>query len=118
VVQDSAALGDGGRLVNFLAEDPRRRDTVVVVPKGGKKAVSDYVVTSRSGGVARLDLWPRTGRTHQLRVQCAHVNAPILGDRLYGDSASAARLLLHAASLELPPLGGFPTRQFHAPTPF
>lgn len=118
LVQDSAALGGGGRLVNFLAEDPRKRDAVVVVAKGGKKAVTDYEVRSRAGGFARLDLWPRTGRTHQLRVQCAHVNAPILGDRLYGDATSAPRLMLHAASLDLPPIGHHPARQYQAPTPF
>ncbi len=118
VVPESAALGDGGRLVHFLAEDPQRRDLVVVVLKGGRKAVTDYVVSSRANGFARLELWPRTGRTHQLRVQCAHMNVPILGDRLYGEGASAARLLLHAASLDLPPLGHHAARQFHAPTPF
>lgn len=48
---------------------------------------------------SRLHLTPTTGRTHQLRVHLAHIGHPILGDALYGDKASAPRLLLHAKRL-------------------
>ena len=47
----------------------------------------------------RLELEPVTGRSHQLRVHLAAIGHPILGDALYGDAASAPRLLLHACSL-------------------
>ena len=49
----------------------------------------------------RLALWPKTGRTHQLRVHCAHsegLHAPIVGDPLYGNEP-AQRLMLHAESI-------------------
>ena len=44
--------------------------------------------------------FPKTGRTHQLRVQLAHKGFPILGDPVYGDKKSAKRLMLHAEALE------------------
>jgi tRNA pseudouridine32 synthase/23S rRNA pseudouridine746 synthase len=50
---------------------------------------------------SRIELEPVTGRTHQLRVHMAAIGHPILGDALYGDVASAPRLLLHATTLDL-----------------
>jgi len=47
-----------------------------------------------------VELKPTTGRTHQLRVHLAHLNAPILGDRVYGKS-SDCRMMLHAQKLEI-----------------
>ena len=66
----------------------------------GREAITHYEVlhTDSQTGVIRLALYPQTGRTHQLRVHCAHpkgLNAPILGDSLYGDKR-ASRLMLHA----------------------
>ena len=59
-----------------------------------------------------LELHPRTGITHQLRVQCQHEEVPILGDRIYGDfsrnkfirilGGSPKRLYLHACELTIP----------------
>ena len=56
----------------------------------------------RTQGKTLLSLTPETGRTHQLRVHCAHVqglNSPIVGDDLYGKNAT--RLHLHAQWLQL-----------------
>ncbi len=68
----------------------------------GKEATTDYEpICQRPDGRTLLRLTPHTGRTHQLRVHCAHADglaAPIVGDRLYGHP-SAQRLCLHAASL-------------------
>ena len=68
----------------------------------GKEATTDYEpIAQRPDGRTLLRLTPHTGRTHQLRVHCAHADglaAPIVGDRLYGHP-SAQRLCLHAASL-------------------
>lgn len=67
---------------------------------------------------SRVELEPVTGRTHQLRVHMATIGHPILGDALYGDAASAPRLLLHAATLDLlHPLTGAPLH-FVSPAPF
>ena len=69
---------------------------------GGERAHTRYDVERRGANGVLVRLRPTTGRTHQLRVHMAHVGAPILGDRLYGDAASAPRLLLHAHRLRVP----------------
>ena len=55
----------------------------------GKEAITEYEVLERIDDThLRLALYPKTGRTHQLRVHCAHqegLNAPIIGDPLYGN---------------------------------
>ncbi|MCR4921361.1 MAG: RNA pseudouridine synthase, partial [Bacteroidaceae bacterium] len=59
-----------------------------------------YRVIGEQEGHALVELHPLTGRTHQLRVHCAHARGlgnPIVGDRLYGRPAQ--RLMLHAARL-------------------
>ena len=100
-----------------LANDPRRRDRMVAVERGGKPARTRYRVASSGSHSAMVDLWPATGRTHQLRVHCAALGAPILGDRLYGSAETAPRLMLHAHSLEVPAISGTGTRTFVAPLP-
>ena len=54
----------------------------------GKPSVTEYAVLQRQGDFAKLALRPVTGRTHQLRVHCAHMGWPILGDPQYGSEAS------------------------------
>ena len=55
----------------------------------GKPSVTEYRVTEEFDGYSKLSLRPITGRTHQLRVHCAHIGHPILGDPQYGNEASA-----------------------------
>lgn len=68
----------------------------------GKEAITEYEVLEPVDDFhLRIALYPKTGRTHQLRVHCAHqegLNAPILGDPLYGNE-KAARLHLHAEEI-------------------
>ena len=81
-----------------LRPDVLNRPYQIVDHEHGKTAITKYQYL----GHRRIALWPQTGRTHQLRVHCAHaqgLNAPILGDELYG-SRSADRLYLHAASIQ------------------
>lgn len=76
----------------------------------GKKAVTLYSVVESAGKAASwLALWPLTGRTHQLRVHCAAIGHPVVGDGKYGGEAAflpadgvAAKLHLHARELRLP----------------
>ena len=78
--------------------DPINRPRQVVDYERGKEAVTDYEVI----GDRRVRLSPHTGRTHQLRMHCAHpdgLGCPIRGDELYGHPAD--RLYLHAERLEL-----------------
>ena len=76
-----------------------------VPPEHGKPAITSYKVLARTASGLRVALYPHTGRTHQLRVHCAHalgLDRPILGDTLYATEqalAKADRLQLHAEYL-------------------
>ena len=61
----------------------------------GKPSVTEYRVLERKGMLCKLELTPITGRTHQLRLHCAHMGCPILGDPQYGsvDSQEFSRKL-------------------------
>ena len=56
----------------------------------GKPSVTEFRVLERRGEVCKLALTPVTGRTHQLRLHCAHMGFPILGDPQYGSVESQA----------------------------
>jgi 23S rRNA pseudouridine1911/1915/1917 synthase len=117
VVAARGALAATGVIDLRLAPNPTRRDKMVVVARGGQHAVTRYALLGRNALGLVVQLWPETGRMHQLRVHLAHLGAPILGDRLYGDPASAPRLMLHAYQLTLPALLSAPSRLFTAPLP-
>lgn len=103
-----------------LRPDPLDRPRQVVDHEQGKEAVTDYRVLDRVGqGRVRLALTPHTGRTHQLRMHCAHqegLGCPIVGDRLYGKPAE--RLLLHAAKLSFTHPSSGERLNFVSPAPF
>jgi tRNA pseudouridine32 synthase/23S rRNA pseudouridine746 synthase len=84
----------------------------------GKPSLTRYRVLSQTADYCRVELEPVTGRTHQLRVHMAALGHPILGDALYGDAASAARLLLHASVLNLAHPLSAAALQFSSPPPF
>ena len=68
----------------------------------GKPSVTEYTVLDRQPNLCKLALRPVTGRTHQLRVHCAYMGYPILGDPQYGSEASqlfSAGLGLHTQLL-------------------
>ena len=105
-----------------LMPDYLDRPRQIVNHEQGKEAITEYKILGNAGNDAfgnkenegnnqhlRLALYPQTGRTHQLRVHCAHregLNAPILGDPLYG-CEKAPRLYLHAESIRFThPLSG------------
>ena len=105
-----------------LMPDYLDRPRQIVNHEQGKEAITEYKVLGNAENNAlgnkesegnnqhlRLALYPQTGRTHQLRVHCAHregLNAPILGDPLYG-CEKASRLYLHAESIRFThPLSG------------
>lgn len=71
-------------------------------PKG-EPAVTRWRVLGRTPGLAWLELSPRTGRTHQLRVHCANAGWPILGDPLYGKTGPGLHLLARAITIPLEP---------------
>lgn len=85
-------------------------EAVAPDPDAGQKAATAFRVIDRAGSrAAFVALWPKTGRTHQLRVHCAAIGHPILGDGKYGGPTAfpggdgiARRLHLHARRLVLP----------------
>lgn len=94
-----------------LRPDKMNRPMQIVDRERGKEAVTDYEIIGSDGSYTRVVLYPRTGRTHQLRVHCAHAEGfgtPIVGDTLYGsgrrDDATGipTRLYLHAEAIILP----------------
>lgn len=83
-------------LVLDFDDKPRQ----MVCYKTGKPSLTTWQVLERKNNTTRLQLYPKTGRTHQLRVHCAHhlgLNTPIVGDTHYGEKAD--RLHLHAEYL-------------------
>jgi len=106
-----------GTIITRMNTDPQRSDRMVVVFKGGQLAATHYTRIEDASGRAWVRLQPDTGRTHQLRVHMAYLGAPILGDLLYGDPGSAARLMLHARRITLPVEIFGPDMTFTAPLP-
>ena len=82
----------------------------------GREAVTDYKVLERKNGFTYIELYPRTGRTNQLRVHLSWLGYPVLGDWLYR-GATAERLMLHARRIEFKhPFTG-KALKFEAPVP-
>lgn len=67
-----------------LLKLPRRGGFSIVVDPAGKPATSRYRVLGEGDGLAWLELEPLTGRTHQLRIHCAAIGCPIVGEPFYG----------------------------------
>lgn len=82
-----------------IGRNPSAPSTFRIDPNG-KSAQTTYHVLVENDAQSLVELKPTTGRTHQLRVHLAHLNAPILGDRVYGKSSNC-RMMLHAQKLEI-----------------
>jgi len=85
-----------------IARNPKKPQTFIV-SSSGKSAQSQYKVLKtfriKNNSYSLLELKPKTGRTHQLRVHLAYIGHPVVGDPVYGQPRK--RLLLHATKLEL-----------------
>lgn len=119
---DGTVEHEEGEIRLPLRVDLDDRPRQIYDPAHGKEAVTQYTVLERrqtqQGVFTKVEFRPATGRTHQLRVHAAHergLNAPIVGDRLYGKGHG--RLLLHAQWLRFPhPLSGVEV-DFHCAPP-
>jgi len=101
-----------------LYADPMNRPRQVVDYRLGKAAVTDYEIIEGTDD-RRVALMPHTGRTHQLRIHCAHedgLGCPIEGDELYG--LKGDRLYLHAEQLWLTHPSTGERMHFAAEAPF
>jgi 23S rRNA pseudouridine1911/1915/1917 synthase len=91
-----------GRIDAPIGRHPHHRQRMAVLPVGGREAVTDYEVVAVYPGATLVAAYPRTGRTHQIRVHFASVGHPIVGDLVYGrrrDRFGLERHFLHAQRL-------------------
>ena len=105
------ALVDGkpptpsGRVEAHIGRDPSHRKRMAIVPESrGREAVSEYKTLESFKLHTLLEFHPLTGRTHQIRLHCAFLGCPIVGDKIYGrkkPSISMARHFLHAWRLKI-----------------
>ena len=97
---DGVVAGEEGKIKLRMRPDPYDPPRQIVDAMHGKQAVTRWKVVERLENQTRVELYPDTGRTHQLRVHCAcpeGLNAPIHNDRLYGaENTPDGRLCLYA----------------------
>jgi 23S rRNA pseudouridine1911/1915/1917 synthase len=105
------ALVDGkpptpsGRVEAAIGRDPSQRKKMAIVPaKKGREAISEYKTIESFHKHTLLEFHPLTGRTHQIRLHCAFLKCPIVGDEVYGHKKSSIELdrhFLHAYRLRI-----------------
>ncbi len=85
-----------------IGRHPIERKKMAVLKTGGRTAETSFKLLRVLGGFTYLEAYPKTGRTHQIRVHLAHGGNPIVGDETYGKKAKALtpRPLLHAYRIE------------------
>ena len=80
----SAPPGASGRIDTFYGRDPRERKKFSSRVRSGKRAITNWRLTEKFPGAARMEARLETGRTHQVRVHLAALGCPLLGDKVYG----------------------------------
>jgi tRNA pseudouridine32 synthase/23S rRNA pseudouridine746 synthase len=86
--------------------------------ENGQTAISELRVLAQAGDFSWVELKPKTGRTHQLRVHCAEIGCPIVGDPFYGVTEDdGIPLMLHARGLRIPYIQNDPAIIVEAPLP-
>lgn len=105
-------------------ELPIRRSTkapnIMAIHPGGKPAVSEYKVVKEYSQYSLVEINLHTGRTHQIRVQFAHLGHSVVGDGQYGNRPlpeGLSRQFLHAQKLSIKLPGDTQTASFEAPMP-
>jgi 23S rRNA pseudouridine1911/1915/1917 synthase len=121
------ALVDGkpptpsGRIEAHIGRDPSHRKRMAIVPESrGREAISEYKTLESFRDHTLLEFHPLTGRTHQIRLHCAFLGCPIVGDGVYGrkkPSIENSRHFLHAYRLKIILPGETVPRIFEAPLP-
>ncbi len=103
-----------------LNVDWPNRPRQMVDPENGRVALTEWRVMKSGDSETRLRLFPKTGRSHQLRVHCLAIGHPILGDPLYaeGQAREFSRLMLHSQELRFRHPDGGKGMTFKAKPPF
>jgi len=95
--------GEQGRIDLRFRLDPDNRPYQVYDEISGKRGVTLWKVIGREALFTRVEFFPQTGRTHQLRLHASHekgLGRPILGDALYGTGRDGDKMMLHATGLQ------------------
>ena len=99
-----------------LLKQTRRIGWRMAIDPAGQPAVTEYRVLGSAEGRAWLELRPKTGRTHQIRVHCASLGCPVVGDPTYG-GPSGTSLHLHSRAISIPLYPTRPSIDVAAPVP-
>ncbi len=102
-IVEGRPAGDHGTIDAPLHKQTGPSGWRMVVRADGKPAVTDWRLLGHTAGMSWLELRPRTGRTHQIRVHCASIGCPLLGDAIYGGGGGPLQLLARGISLDLVP---------------
>jgi 23S rRNA pseudouridine1911/1915/1917 synthase len=92
----------------------------ILPPGKGRESISEYQTLEKFHLHTLLEFHPHTGRTHQIRLHCAFLGCPIVGDKIYGrrtPTLEINRHFLHAAKLKIVLPGEKQARLFEAPLP-
>lgn len=110
-----------GRLVNYLKKD-QRENKVNIVPRyeeGAKEAILNYEVLETKGDKSLVRISLETGRSHQIRVQMASINCPVVNDQKYGEEKSAKdKLALWSVEIKFTHPISQKTYMFRVPPPY
>lgn len=110
-------LPEYGAIEAPMGRDPKNRRRMAVARDGGRDARTEYRVRNHIGGYSLLEAYPRTGRTHQIRVHFASIGHPVAGDRVYGPRKTERRFgrqFLHAWRISIVLPGSADRRLFQA----
>ena len=112
---------EGGEIHLAFRLAPENRPYQVYDPERGKMGISFWKKLGTSDNTTTVKFTPLTGRTHQLRLHAAHplgLDAPIIGDSLYGSGQDGDMMMLHATELEFSHPRSGKTMRFTSPPPF
>ncbi|MEP0764697.1 MAG: RluA family pseudouridine synthase, partial [Chloroflexota bacterium] len=94
-----------------IGRDSRQRKRMAVL-RDGREALTEFRVVEVFASYSLLEVWPKTGRTHQIRAHLAFIGHPVVGDTVYGrrkQPFTLKRHFLHAASITFAhPISGEP----------
>ncbi|MCX5808789.1 MAG: RluA family pseudouridine synthase [Proteobacteria bacterium] len=118
-VVEEVVMKNEGIIEGNIGRHPTNRKKMAVLKEGGRDASTAFKVIKRLNGFTYIEAYPKTGRTHQIRVHLTHMGHPIVGDDAYGKRAKhvTERPLLHAYRIEfMHPVTGIPVF-IEAPVP-
>ncbi len=111
-----------GRLEHNLGRHPINRKKQAVINSGGKVAISHFNIEASFSLASQVGIKISTGRTHQIRVQMAHIGHAVIGDKLYGNRkykkiVHVDRHMLHASKISFMHPNRKECLSFEAPLP-